>query len=623
MAATANLSILLRSYANKQGSAFINRRDFCDYMKRYAERHVEENADLVRYLGNPEDMVVAELEKLEKQHLVALLEQSADKHVIVVLSYYAAKFAQRYKEISFNAAVLFPSLTDLPKQLPIDAIEKRTLADLFAKQDLKSLKLLCIQLQNDTPSILFPECVPIHILTDAALAKIRTMLKKEEYHDYFYKKLRNANPGKEITSKTFFEQFITRPETALQAMETSGDSFYFWNQLCHFIRKDFEKIKDSTLEDTNLLQSIAVSEQHLMLVKNKMQQERQKNGALKNLEESLDKPPYFYSMNSILKFTNQKGVQLYGQYSDNDLKNFLEALTTKSEGGQLPRLLVFKVKSGTRYFIYKTKVFPLVVRLCNEAHDTIKNNLTDEWFKVLQAYEKRPEMHDKQKFEEMLKAYVEKISPVLHALLNANFLTLLDIELQSSIEGGDFKLFSNGRLLPYTELLMLDNAAILANAKILLPFWYLIPIVSQIIGFFRRKPKKQQAQEEKTADDMTKKSLRPVTKHDAIVQAAKTLESHYVPENSTIDRELDSYEKQWNKLITKDAHAQLTEDVNALIRDYMRKVIRTISAQTFTVERVESLARSLVKNPNMQKITDQNALYMYVQLYILRLVGNG
>ena len=55
----------------------------------------------------------------------------------------------------------------------------------------------------------------------------------------------------------------------------------------------------------------------------------------------------------------------------------------------------------------------------------------------------------------------------------------------------------------------------------------------------------------------------------------------------------------------------------------MRRVIHTISAQTFTIERVRSLAEALIKTPNMQKITEQESLFMYVQLYILRLISNG
>ena len=76
-------------------------------------------------------------------------------------------------------------------------------------------------------------------------------------------------------------------------------------------------------------------------------------------------------------------------------------------------------------------------------------------------------------------------------------------------------------------------------------------------------------------------------------------------------------------MITKEAHSSLTEDVNSLIRDYTRKVMRTISASTFTVDRVRCLAEALVKTPNMQKIKETEALTIYTELYILRLLTNS
>ena len=75
-------------------------------------------------------------------------------------------------------------------------------------------------------------------------------------------------------------------------------------------------------------------------------------------------------------------------------------------------------------------------------------------------------------------------------------------------------------------------------------------------------------------------------------------------------------------MISPQAHLQLTEDVNSLIRDYMRKVINTLTASTFTADRVRSLAKSLVKTPNMQKIKEEESLTQYVELYILKLVSN-
>ena len=627
MSTTANLGSLLRYYATRQGSALVNYRDFCDYVKKYAQHHVEEQADLVQYLGNPDDVIQAELQKLQSKRQVYLLEQAPGKMLIIAVTYYSVTYAQRYKEIASNPAVPFPSITDLPKQIPADALDKESATDLipklFAKQDLKSPSLYCIQLPHDAPSILFPECVPVHVLTDAAMSKIRFMLKKEEYHDYFLKKLRVANPGKEISTQNFFNEFVSRPDSALQSMETSGDSFYFWSQLCYFVRQDFEKVKDMTQEDINLLQSVSISELHMMLLKNKVNQQHQKEEALNTLETALSRPPFFYSMAGILKITDAKGIPLHGRYSDDDLKNFLQALTTESENSQLPKLLVFKVDSGTRYFVYKTKVFPLIVRLCNEAHDVVEKNLINEWYSVLENYDKLPEMKDEKKFDAKLRDEIEKTSPVLFALLNANFLPLLDIEMQDSVDGGYVRLFSDGKLLSYSELLMLRSSDVLSSAKIMLPFWYAIPVISQIIGFFMKKPGKPKQGQPDEETGKKQKSAKPQTKREALAEAAERIEEQLVPEGSTLDRELDSYLKQWNKMITPQAHAQLTEDVNALVRDYMRKVVHTISAQTFTIERIQSLADALVKTPNMQKITEQEALYMYVQLYILRLVSNG
>ena len=626
MSTTSNLGTILRFYANRQESAFINYRDFCEYLKKYSARHWEEQPELIKYMESPEAILYAELKGLAEKKEVYLLNFDTNKATIAVTSHFSVVYANKFKEILTNHTIPFPIISDLPKLLPHDAIEKETAENLIPKlyesQNLKSPVLHGIILPRDIPSILFPECVPINFLTRAATAKIRNMLKKDEYHDYFQKKLRIANPGKELASQTFYSKFLQQSDSVDHKFDLASDYFYFWSQLCYFIRQDFEKVKDRTSEDTNILQSVAISEIHMMYLKTKATKEQTKQQALHELQEALLRPPYFYSMDTILKLKDSKGALLYGQYNEDDLKDFLRKLTTESVNSELPVLLVLKTDSGSRYFISKQKVFQLVVRLTNEAHDVIEKRITNKWFNALSNYEKLPEMKDDKLFEKLLEKEVKINSPVLHSLLNANFLTLLNYEFDHNMEQNNFHIFSGGQLLPYSELLMIKNSTILSNAKTMLPFWYTIPILSWIIGFFAKKSKettqKEDKQETKTDIDQTRK----LTKREAIAQNAQEIISTLVPEGSTIDRELDSYEKQWNKLITKEAHIQLTEDVNALIRDYMRKVIKTISASTFTPERVQSLAEALVKTPNMQKIKDEDALYMYVQLFILRLVTN-
>lgn len=637
MATSANLGAILRHFAKKQGSAFVNLREFSEYLKKYAAKHLEEQPDLVQYIEVPEATLLKEFEDYQNRHEVYLLNPTSSKATVICITAYSVYYANKYKEVISNPQTPFPSITDLPKNLPTEALEKKSLEDTVKEwqisQDTKSPRLYCIIMPRDIPSILLPACVPINYVTRAAMAKIRHMLKKDEYHDYFQKKVRISNPSKEIAAQAFFTKFLQHPDNSDQMFDFSGDAFYFWNQLCYFIRLDFEKIKDRTVEDTNILQAVAISEVWIMSLKEKATQQQLKEDALRELQAALARPPYFFSMESILKLTDSKGALLYGQYSEDDLKEFLQKITTDCGNNELPQVLVFKIETGARYFIYKQKVFQLVIRLANEAHDAIEKHLTDKWFKVLSNYDKLPEMRNDKEFENCLKKEVHDLSPVLHALLNANFLTMLNYELDHAPgeDKNSFHIFSGGKLLPYSELLMLRNTSILANAKMMLPFWYTIPVISWLASLFAKKNKpsaKKTAVKEFTADDIPDDEEQPKTsktlsKKDAVQAAAKNIAEQIVPSGSSIDRELDSYLKMWNKMITKEAHTSLTEDVNSLIRDYTRKVMRTISAQTFDENRLRSLAEALVKTPNMQKIKEEDALTMYVELYILRLLGNG
>lgn len=634
MSTSANLGTILRHYATKQESPFVSLRDFQDFLRKYAAHHLEETPDLEKFLEISEQNLLIELEPYQRRHEIYINSQANGKTTIDVITYYSITFANRYRDITSNITTPFPIITDVAKQLPTDAIEKREAGELIRslqlKQDTKSPLLYCMLMPRDIPSILFPACVPVNYLIRCAIGKIRHMLKKDEYHDYFQKKIRISNPGKEIGAQNFFNKFVAQNEAQDEKFELQGDSFYFWNQLCYFIRQDFEKVKDRTTEDLNVLQSIAISEIWVMTLKEKASKEQQKEQALAELELALKKPPFFYSMDTILKLTDSKGKLLYGQYDEDELKGFLQKMTTECPDNELPQLLVFKIESGARYFIFKNKVFPLVIRLANEAHDTVEKRLTEKWFNALSDYQKLPEMKDAKVFENVLKKEVKECSPILYSLLNATFLTMLHYESDANKnESGAFRIFSGGKLVSYEELLMLKNTPILNSAKAKLPFWYTVPVISWFANLFHKKkktPKKVKPQKEFSSDDIPEDSVTlsnsKMQKRDALAHQAKELSEYLVPAGSTIDRELDSYLKIWNKMISKEARTQLTEDVNCLIRDYMRKVVKTLSAQTFNIERVQSLAETLCKTPNMQKIKEEEALTMYTQLYILRLVSN-
>ena len=370
--------------------------------------------------------------------------------------------------------------------------------------------------------------------------------------------------------------------------------------------------------------------------KDKLKNEKSKKEALENLKQALERPPYYFSMQDILNFTNSKGVLLTKLYSPDDLKRFLEIETSESEesgSAKLPKLLVFKTGSGSRYFIYKDKIVPLIIRLCNEAHDTIGQMIKDSWVQALGNFDKLPEMTNAAKYEEMLRGKTEKLSPVLYALLNANFLLMLTYELRAKNAEVQLSLFEHDKLLPYSSLLLLKQQDLLANAKIELPFWYSIPIFSWLMSLFVRKPQKknydtmpssassfQKVLDSDNLQTSSSRSTKKISKEKKLAMKATQLERHFVQEGSTVERDMVSYLKIWNKMIDNQARINLEEDVNVLIRDYIRKVISTLNGTTFDEQRLETLAQNLCNTPGMRKIGEPEALKMYVQLYILHLL---
>lgn len=631
MATTANLSSIIRYYAEKQKSPFIDLKEFCIYIKKYAEHHVEENAELVKYLGDPTNTVNAELEGLSEKHLVSV-QNTNNKKTIISIGYFAISYANQYKELLQNETIPFPIITDLPKKFPTNILERKLaeqyIPEMIEVDNSKTSNLYILDFAREIPPLLLPSSVSIHLLIEASQSKIRKILKKEEFHDYFLKKLRSTNPTKEISIKNFFDHFVDKNENNYVDFE-QNDDYYLWNQLLYFIRQDYEKIQDRTSEDTNILQAIQISEIHSTYLKEKFQVAQKREEALKELQAAFGKPPYFYSMEQIYKFQDQHGKLLLNSYSEDDLKEFIQKMTTEGEMHELPPLLIFRVSSGTRYYIYKNKIISVIVRFCNEAHGSISKKLEERWYKLLLEYEKTRDMTDNKEFEKTLKSMVETDSPILHSLLTANFISLLALESNDNTES--LQLFVDNHLVSYSDLLMIKNSQILSSAKARLPLIYTIPFISWLISLFKTnkknklKKKLKESEAQAKAQEKESFSLEDKSKNKPVVLANKAVDiaKELVPEGSTIDRELDYLAKQWNMMISKDAYNQLTEDVNALIRDYTRRIIKTLSAQTFTRERVENLANTLVRTPNMQKIKDSKALTEYVTLYILRLVSNS
>jgi len=642
MATTTSIIVLLKFFATRQKNAVVDYRDFCEYLKKYSEHHLEEQPTLSVYLEDPVPALQTELDKLVESRQIVMTQLHGDKSGILVIPYYIERFAERYKDIAVNPSLPFPSEADLPRGTPKEIVTRENAAEIIAKllqhQEINDKTLYGLTLPNNAPSILLPSNVSVVTLIEDAVGKIQNMLKKEEHHDYFLKKLTVSNPGREMIVKNFFNAFVDRPDHSLETLSQTTESFYLWNQLCYFIKQDYEKIKDYTQEDLSCLQAVYITEVGANYFKNEAAENAKKEGAIKMLEGQLQQPPYYFTFEEITKFTDSKGTLLLTQYTEEELKEYLHKKTQEAPVQELPDLLVFKTFDDQRYFIFKSKVLQLILRLCTDARISVLDAIKTHWSEVLRAFDTLPEMKDQRAFEDRLEREIRIQSPILSALLHSSFLPLLSYDASGGNDSSKISLFVNGQLLPYSDILLMSRQELLNDAKIMLPFWYSMPLVSWIAKMLFRPPKskrnkKQKTQAEKYREEEAAKRREDettaaisqnenVSKKVALREAARNAEQAYVPPSSTLNRELDSYEKIWNQRLGSDVHNNLTEDVNSLIRDYIRKTIRTMKNDGFTTSRIESLAESLMTSPGLQKIRERDALKMYIKLYMVKLVKN-
>ena len=108
MATTTNILILLKYYAMRQNNAQVNITDFLEYIKRYAQHHLEEQPELVQYLSNTSDVVKKELEKLIDTKQIFPVLSNSEKQIVVVLDFYLEKILPQSNHVLFAGAFSLP-----------------------------------------------------------------------------------------------------------------------------------------------------------------------------------------------------------------------------------------------------------------------------------------------------------------------------------------------------------------------------------------------------------------------------------------------------------------------------------------------------------------------------------
>jgi hypothetical protein len=466
-------------------------------------------------------------------------------------------------------------------------------------------------------------------MLEMAIFKVRYHLLERNNKDYVTHKIYPHMQGRETFIRDTIDTIINRPLDCIPSLESSGESTYlFWVCFCSLIKSDIGKKNEKLVGDIAAVQAAFVIEICNNLFKSFALKDKERDAAFRALEAQMDKPPCYYTTGDIIKFTNNKGVNLLGQYSNKELEDYIRKKTTESENGEVPAWIIITARNNEKWFIKKGNLLPLVTRFLIEARPAMLKEINSRWKYLIQNYKSEAAMENDGDFDRLLSSFIGSVSPMLKSFLDDQKLLWVydEIERTNGAIPPASRIFHNDKLIPASHLFALKRKEILIGIKLSLPFWYSVPILSSILGFFakfRRQRKVSRREIPRSVDIDFDEAVSPKNPAHEIVNSARAMEFDLVPPGKTLDEYLREVESRWSKLLDKEARKNLVEDINSLVRDNLRKALRVRKHSRLTEQGLRELAEGIIKGtPSLETLKANDSLCLYMQLYMLKLLLN-
>jgi hypothetical protein len=634
MAQKTELYPILRSYARKNNSPYIDIDSFLIFLEKYSARKAAEQPEWAKWTTDTGLKFWSEMAPLAESGICVLLSDTPEGRIYIP-SYYVELLRETWKSIDNTADMPFPGEESLGITIPEDqvlAINIETdLGQFFAPPEEKDDNAA----PNGAPSIvrlIFPEgygstlilapMIPRR-LVDAALLKVRHYLLSRGNKEFVLHKLSPQLQGRERYLHDILDQIVIRPLECFSAAESSGDfSWSFWAHFCLLVKNDFKKKKEIADRDMAAIQAVYVIEVCSGFYKALARKTRERELAFKALELRMEKAPGYYSMDAIVKFTDDKGGPLLGRYSREELDAYIKKRITESGGGALPDWLVLQGKKEERWYVKKENFLPLCARLLIDTRPLVKKAVTKRWVTLIRAFRREAAMERDADFDRLLASCTASLAPVLMALLEDQKLRWVyeETERSQKVIPSSSRIFRDGALIPMNALYVIRRKDLLAEARLLLPFWYSVPILTAIIALFSRFGR---GGKKKNRPDETPGAEEDAEDRDAgdIRNAAREIEAGLVPGGQTLDEYLAELEGRWIRIINKQARSDLLNDVNSLVRDHLRQAVRIRKNRKISAGQLDEMSAAIIAHtPALQSLGAQDSLRLYMELYMVKLL---
>jgi hypothetical protein len=627
------LYTMLMFYAKKEHSPYIDTEAFLLFVEKYAQHMVNAHPEWTKWSKDASRKVWEELGVLIEEGKCAILTEKTGAR-IYLRRFYIDLLDGAYANLDEIASIPFPSEKYFKIKIPPEHLKSLNVsADMVVYLDnpqSELMPLIFLVFPQGLPGALVLSNMLPRRLSEAAMLKLRYFLRNKDNKDYLQNRLIPHYQDKEAQLRDLFNRILMRPMDCLNDLESGEDFPYmFWSMFCSLVRKDLIVKQDRLGEDIAVMQSSYILEIMNNYFRAKAFKRRERDLAFNDLDLEFDQPPYAFSMEAILKFTNSKGVPLLGLYSREDLRHwFEERIRFGSPAATLPEILLITGPADARRYIKKKHYFTFSEKLLNDARPVIRQAVTDRWIEILKDYRKELAMEKDEDYERLLQRFVGEQVPDLMAVMMDKKLYLVCAELEEAqgfIPENSRLFLQGGKLLPMATILQMKRQEVLTETKNLLPFWYSIPLVVALMALYHKLKNLRFARKRAAEWDVSRgQPSEKGSPEKEMTEAGRRLESEMVPFGEEIDAHLTSLENRWNTLLSKEARENLSTDVRTLVRDRLRQTLHGQRHIMLTKDSLEKLATRITEeNKALRDLRDKDKLRQFIVLYMVKLLIQG
>lgn len=592
--------------------------------------------------------------------------------------YYIRRIKKRLHEIRKEPELPLPTASSLgldpPEQIITVVKAQENLISFLERtqeetlDDEHDIRLIRLTFLPDVAPMLLPYSFLSRDLALICLQKIRFYLRNERNQSYMRQKMLGLFRHREKLVEDTFTAILSRPENILSDIWQPNEfSYYFWIQITATIAKEFADKKEKSVNEQNYTQAAALMGMLLAHRKSLMQRESDRQTAVKQLENHLKSDPFLFTLNNIFEFTDKNGVPLTKKIGHQEIIEFVEKEEIPNAGDKIPPLVRLNLSDGSRQYIRKDLFLVAFFQHARDVREKLMKSFVAEWSDALELGIKLFEMQNQDAFEEAIQDKLQQLDPSLNAMLEFSTLYYIsrEVPLNEQVKSELRKILDTKKLQlkPLSEFFALDQQRLFSDAKLLLPAWKVVFILSHIVRFLQkmfigidrdeeamrirlkehnraaaqRFSRKSQTEQPSPPGNSQKRKPSPSAVHQRASSNSQQSEKRYKESLKKTVAELqqqlsagyNSSEEachaaleRWNTIIDRKHRRNLTIDVESLAKDQARKILQKRGSPP-TAERIDELSLNLASKDVFENIRDKKSLKQFIELTIVKHLSTG